>query len=356
MRFLLVHLFQRLPREGIKSLTVPLLTLVLVVLINLLGAVKAWLEEQYEDTWENFPIIAELSDLSGNITDGLHIGEGTIRIFTDPGLPLSLYEYTGDIALKRTVETGVGTLTGITLIEDLKITFFDGYDESIFLTEDLVCVAGEGYTDGSIAGLTVIGTVSGAEDGTAYAPFWTVSALATEADGLPLFTERMYVTVGDNRKLLMFKSLAWMSFPRVRPIHDNRPFAMTIYDSVFYETLEPLRQNIILVDVATPFIYALSIAVGFLTSVLLTRRRKPEFAVMRSAGVHRRDIFFGMLAEQAVLSTAGAALGCALVAAAWGYVDYTRPAIFLACYVVGTLFSAANAAGTDVLKILRDKE
>jgi hypothetical protein len=421
MFFLLKHFMKRLPREGFKSLSVPLLAFVLVVLINLLGAVKASLEAEYEDLLDNYPIVAELSDLSGEITDGLHIDARTIELFTEPDHALSLRGYIRDVTLRRTLEVDGGTvLTGVTILEGFDDSVFSSYEHVCVVSEDMMPEDGvlrvtintklpdedvwglkEGYfeemtltnfmwdikyfymeydfeadpptsekvyveaneafehtvIEGEYVSaereLAVVGTVPGVE--TVYVPFMTVSELAAELDGSPYYSELLRATVR-NRSLAMFKNRASLSFPRVRPIYDSRPHAMTIFDSVFYETLEPLRQNIILVDVATPFIYAIAICVGFLTSVLLSRRRKPEFAVMRSAGVHRRHIFTGALVEQAVLSVTGAALGFALVAAVWGYMDYERPAVFLGCYVLGTVFSAVKAAGTDVLKILREKE
>ena len=119
--------------------------------------------------------------------------------------------------------------------------------------------------------------------------------------------------------------------------------------------MEPLRQNIIVVDVATPFIYMLSIAIGFMTSVLLTRRRKAEFAVMRSIGVSKWIVFINALTEQVVLSITGVVLGLAFVAVIWDYISYTRPLVFLACYLAGSVFAAAGAAGTNVMKVLREK-
>jgi ABC-type antimicrobial peptide transport system permease subunit len=398
MRFLTVHFFRRLRREGIKSIIVPLLAFVLVVLINILGGIKERLETDYEYMMDEYPIIAELSDLTGETADGINIGEKYIGLFTDPDAPLSLQEYTGDIAMKRGMEitrvSGLpanGTLIGITgiMADDIFsgseigafITFYEGFDESIFKTDGLYCAVSEdmlkNVKDGVLsiiirakppdtisnyreeatiaAELTVVGTVSGADSGSVYAPFWTVTAFGTEGFDTPPYTERLFITLANNRELPHFKQRAALSFPRVRPIHDTRPFAMTIYDSDFYETLESLRQNILFVDFASPFLYILSVGIGFFASVQLSRRRKPEFAVMRSVGIHKRDIFLGALAEQAALSIAGAALGCALVAAAWGYLSFERPAIFLACYIFGTVFSAARSAGTNVLKIFHER-
>jgi len=477
MRIMIGHSLKRLTREGAKSLSVPLVAMVFVLLINLLGGIRSWLETQYEDTMDNFPVIAVLSDLSGENTNELEIEKRIIDLFVDPDVNFSLSEHTRDIVLKRSLEgteipggaaevnmVGISTFRENDIYDpeySAEITFFEGYDDSIFLTDELVCVVSDDLlpltqnnvlslrtllqmpdrwewsvdpdlnpqitvtygergrvlldlevegignfstellpirdenvvsemhrVDGNIYfhhyinvtfastlvwrvlltgdivegeivpndfDLTVIGTVSGVESNTVFSPFWTVNAIDEELTENPPFSESLSVRVSNNRELDEFKEIAEMSFPRTNPIFDSRPFAMTIMDLEFYETLEPLRQNIIVVDVATPFIYFLSIAVGFLTSVLLTRRRRAEFAIMRSIGVSKWVVFMSALAEQSLLSVAGAALGFAFVAAAWGYTSLTRPAIFLACYLLGAVFASIGAAGTNVMKVLRDR-
>ena len=436
MRIMFGHSIKRLLREGVKSLSVPLIALVFVLLINLLGGIRLWLDTQYEDTLDNFPIIAVLSNLSGDNTDELEVDMRYIDMFIDPDVNFSLYDLTGDIALRRTVDnaeisgrTGEVTFVGISNIRaddslntehGVNITFFDGYDDRIFTSDELVCVVSEELyllaVNGSLnIGISirmddeiewlegffmanrpgsphimfyfkyddfgnqvevdfeecfivhpgeivthetefrVVGTVSGIEHGTVFSPFWPVSHLAEELTEVPPFSDSLSVRVGNNRELDEFKEIAAISFPRINPIFDSRPFAMTIMDSEFFETLEPLRQNIIVVDVATPFIYLLSVAVGFLTSVLLTRRRKAEFAIMRSIGVSKWVVFMSALSEQTLLSVAGAALGFAFVALVWDYTSLTRPAVFLVCYLLGALFASIGAAGTNVMKVLRDR-
>jgi len=443
MRIMLGHSIKRLRREGAKSLSVPLIALVLVTLINLLGGIRAWLDYLYEDTMENFPIVAVVSNTSGDNTDELEIGMRHINLFLDPDVSLSLAKHTGEISLRRTIDdfSIPGYMAEISLIGILGarsdaslnaeygvvIDFFEGYDESAFHSEDLICVVSEDLymlvdngtlsiaTDLQLPGeivpiegvtvtlrpngearytiehvlnpgpyqskwtetlslsddwwytiapgeivslekkLTVIGTVTGAGYNKVYSPFWAISALAAEADDALVYSELLNVTLKDNSDMSSFKELAGLSFTRTTPFSSGHPFAITVYDSEFYETLEPLRQNIIVVDIATPFIYILSIAIGFLTSVLLTRRRKAEFAIMRSIGVSKWVVFISALTEQATLSLAGAALGFLFVALAWGYSSLERPAIFLACYLLGAVFAAIGAAGTNVMKVLRDR-
>ena len=459
MRILLRNSIKRLRREGIKSLVVPLIALTLTVLINSLGGVEQWLNEEYEYAMENYAIIAQVSDHSGNNTTELNIDLRHIELFTDPDAPLSLYGFTSELLLRRTMEAEIAdgtvvSLIGITarpadetlsMIADSNITFFDGYDESIFQTNELIAVIsddlvaysddnrlsvsvverlpgwwsyeGEGlflyyyrggymllelHADGSVtqfmgAGvpqgipilypdtgpvfplgemyggvefiyiegesfifeeeLHIIGIISDdAVTGVIYSPFWAVNMFAGELTGLPPSTELLSMTLYDNRDLTRLKGVASMHFSHVQSIGGIRPFALTIYDSAFYETLEPLVQNTILIGVATPIIYIISMLVGILTSMVLTRQRKAEFAILRSVGVSRKDIFIGALGEQFVLCVIGTSIGFALVAAALGYLSFERALIFLACYMLGAIISAIRAAGTNVLLLLRERE
>jgi ABC-type antimicrobial peptide transport system permease subunit len=137
---------------------------------------------------------------------------------------------------------------------------------------------------------------------------------------------------------------------------NDKTFAMTIFDAEYYDKTEALTQTIYFISFATPFVYALTACTGFVASYLLTRRRRGEFANMRSVGINKRDIFIGALFEQSALCAIGAAIGCAAFRMAWGDVYIRESALFLACYTLGAAISAARVAGTDVLKILRDKE
>jgi len=446
MRFLFSYSYKRLLRERIKSITVPLIALTLVVLINTLGGIRDWLENEYEYMLDNFPVVAVLSNLSGDNTDELHIDMQNINLFINPDSALPLYRHVSDLILRRSAEANLATNnTGVDIIgitnfsaderlnpeTGVVITFIDEYDESLLQSNEPVVIISKDlnefvidgklsndisiqlpgtfeerfvpewnpniieydgiflralesdpddyivmtileevgreyinfeyvYVEGEIFSiktpLAVIGTIYGTLHNTIYVPFWTFSELLEEYMNEPPYSELLRLTVAENRELSAFKGTASLSFARVRPIHDTRPFAMTVYDSVFYETAEPLLQNKMLVDVATPIMYGISIIVGFLTSMLLTRQRKSEFATMRSVGINRRDIALSALSEQVTLCLIGAALGFALVAITLGYLSVERPLIFLACYTLGAIFSVIKAAKTDVLSILRERE
>ena len=568
MRYLLKYFIKRLPREGFKSLSVPALALALIYLINVMGGVKARMEEEYEDTIQNYPIRIEVSNGDGTANDGLEIGETYLAQLTDPEALWSLYDFITDVELKRTLDimgaeaplvnlelltvgwhehikyvatdynddvswyfginmvpdevseaypdpdiyfepyegipedemmfykflqdengywhtvegyeyifvsedvleyvkdgllrfdvirrmgpntrlytyifavSGVvkgpvsgkifgssnlsfvikramgetrfrnticllpdestmtvgdtfqvsimvdtpvaGTLIGVSSInsEDMlkpengvDIAFYEGYDEKILLTDENVALVSEDVIAWAEAGLLtipvrsrgnvinvpeaqlkIIGTISGAGEALVVAPFLTVSRLGVESDESRPFTERMSATLLDNRELVGFKQAATRTFKESGIFFNARVFSMTIYDSEFYGITEALMQTIYFIDIATPFVYLIAVGVGFVASFLLTRRRKGEFAMMRSVGVGKTGIFFGALFEQTMLCLIGVALGCLIFTLTWEYMFIERPLIFLGCYMLGAAISAARAAGTDVLRLLREKE
>jgi len=440
MRFLLNYSLKRLKRERIRSLAVPLITFTLVVLINALGGIREWLENQYEDIMENYSVIVELSSIDGTSINDLNIEMNTISFFTDPERAMTLHNHVSELALRRGIDAKVAgsdihtdwvgitnfsaddKLASLTYESEAVVTFFDEYDKAILSSDEFVAIVSEDlfafadngaltievniqlpdefvYRDGLVVSgtsvhdlnyyiveetqdgrnyiqidpqdayvfvegelisasveLTVIGTVSDTAHSVVYSPFWAVAPFLEELTGIPLYSERLSMIVANNYELSTFKGTASLSFANRNPLFSTRPFAMTVNSLEFYETLEPLRQNAILVDVAIPIVYIISIGVGFFTSILLTRQRKSEFAVMRSVGVRSRDIFAGASCEQLLLSAIGTTLGLALIALVLGYLSFIYPAIFLACYMLGAVFSATRAANTNVLLILKEKE
>jgi len=287
--------------------------------------------------------------------------------------------------ISETRDSIIWPLIGITRIEahdalasadGVEISFFDGFDESMFEADENVCIVSEDVlpwvTDGILtvetlsrtgagaeliaAELVVAGTVSGKEDSVVFAPFLTVSGLGVESDGQRPHTERIRAVIADNRDLVEFKQSAMRTFMEVGVFFNIRTFSMTIFDGEFYDITESLMQTIFFIDVATPFVYLIAICVGFVTSFLLTRRRKAEFAILRSVGVNKFKLFLGTAFEQAVLCAAGVAIGCALFTLTWGYVFIERPAVFLACYIAGAMICAVRAARTDVMSMLKSGE
>jgi ABC-type antimicrobial peptide transport system permease subunit len=574
MWFVIKYFIKRLPREGFKSLSIPVLALILVFLINLLFGVKFWYEEEYDYAMNTLPVRAVVSDGDGFNTDGLEIHDKIIDIMVNPDAHWSLSELVEDVQMKRTlhivekpeieasepIETSVfgfstdialnhlpqflnyiqddiysdlnghsevtffdnilelhseslqqigldttandfdlndfdilswnflwpsfisenlldyindgyiylrysevrgpnlrtwdfhlpvfgtisessagqniiitsldfsnfiyrnigghvsynwfhvvhegqevgigystigmevipqltsenlGTIIGISHIyadetlndNNVQIEFFERYDARVFEGNGLYAIVSEDFHDIAENGklntfvrsvnnaindveavFTIVGTVSGLGEGIIYIPFWTATELGMESDGGTPVTESLSVTIADNWRISEFKEIANRTFSRPGTFFNPLTYAMLIYDAEFYDITETLIQTIFFIETATPFVYVISIAVGFIASFLLIRRRKSEFAVMRSIGVNRKHLFMGALFEQTMLCATGAGLGTLLFNFIWGYMFWDVPLIFTACYTMGAIITATGASGADVLKILRSRE
>jgi len=288
-----------------------------------------------------------------------------------------------DIVMAQDLPT-IGSLVGITMPEKhdtflpeslVSAGFITGYDRSVFSTDNYVCVVNEdampwvhdgilrldvrsksdASSDVVSVELKVIGTAPGDGESVVYIPFHTAGEIGHRSDGQQLYAEQLRATITDNRDLVEFKQTALRTFKDVGVFFSTAVSSMTIFDAEFYNLTEALQQTIFFIDIITPFVYFIAVCVGFVASFLLTRRRTAEFAMMRSIGVNKESIFVTTLFEQATLCAAGVAISCAVFALTWGNLQVRRPAIFLACYILGTVLSAAKAAGTDVLKLLKDK-
>ena len=340
------------------------------------GVLKARVSSAYDNELSFEIELTAIGVLNGE-------GEGVVLIAPESAYGL-VYYYTCDIQFTPKIPV-VGYMRGVTSVESIKSTapgtparveFYDGYDKSIFSSDENVCIVSEdmmkyevdgvfiadvrsgagAYAKNVEAALRIVGTVSGAGEGVVYAPFSIVSLLGGESDGGTPYTESIRATVADNRNLVGFKYEATRTFKEVGVFFNTQTFSMTIYDSEFYNITEALMQTIFFIDIAMPFVYIIAICVGFIASFLLTRRRKAEFASMRSLGVNKMKIFFGTLFEQALLCALGVIISCLVFYFTWGYFFYERALIFLGCYVLGAVISAARAAGTNVLRLLREKE
>jgi hypothetical protein len=328
----------------------------------------------------NIIISSEATAASAAARAGGHVvireitsGDVLLRQITEHVFMFSGKEITGQVIGISSVEADerLASESGASVL------FYGGYDERLFESGEYVCVVSEDMLrraeDGLLridvcskfffdqsgaieAELRVAGVVTGTESGMVFVPYQTASELGMLSDGQPPHTELLRATLADNKDLLLLKDTAARTFSRVGIFFNPRYHAMTIFDSDFYDKTEALMQTIFFIDITTPFVYALSVCVGFVASFLLTRRRKAEFAVMRSIGVNKRDIFAGALFEQFSLCLLGTAAGSAVYSLTWGGILAGESLIFLGCYTLGAAVSALRAAGTDVLKILRDKE
>lgn len=166
-------------------------------------------------------------------------------------------------------------------------------------------------------------------------------------------------TLKNLRDLNAFKDkLTDMGFSTVGKISRVRTF-MVIDDQVFMDSVNNLTRHIEYMNVLYVAIYAISVGIGFIVSYLLTKTRKPEFAIMRSMGTSKGKTFAAFFIEQTLLCVLGVLL--AVGGSAWFYgalseLQFYSVLGYFGCYIVGIAIAIFAMNKTNVLQILTARE
>lgn len=135
--------------------------------------------------------------------------------------------------------------------------------------------------------------------------------------------------------------------------------AVVIDDNALIQSVEGVQKIIGYMEALYPVLFVLIIAIGFIVSYLLTRTRREELAIMRSAGAGVFKTFSAFFIEQVFLCFVGAVAGFGVIWAIYGFVSTTQVIsvlIFFACYIVGVVMSCLIMNRLNVLKLLSANE
>lgn len=252
-------------------------------------------------------------------------------------------------------------------LEGSGVTFYDGYDESVFRTDARVCLVPNEMKvndDGIVkvrregmetVELTVIGTVSGAGKNIVWCPFYT----PVDGDWYLAFpVDSCSFSIRDNRLFDETKEAIYQYFvvPSLSAIKTNSDYGVMIRDELYRSTLEKIESNIQLLGMMLPVLIVLCCFIGFFTSFLSTRGREKEFAVMRCLGMSPIKVFLLVFEEFVILAALGGAVGFA-----GGYLferSLPREAvekafIILGVYLVGAAISVLRICNVNVMKLMK---
>ncbi len=131
-----------------------------------------------------------------------------------------------------------------------------------------------------------------------------------------------------------------------------------IDDRILQGAVAPIEKNLDLLRGLHGFVYALVALMSFFLCFLLTRRRKPEYAVMRMLGESRLQVTGQALLEQVVLCILGIGAGLLLLVLAGqkGGLDWGAISLIISCYFLGAVGAVLLTVRVDVMTILREKE
>ncbi len=358
----------------------------MTLLAGALDAQRAALEEVYDES----SIRCVISNLSGTKTDRLEINSMYIDLCTT----LDRHDFCSWIErvnLKRTLkcnEEGSNEeiqLAGISYPEaamellpenGAALSFFDGYSEAIFQTDQAVCIvpgaklsgliANEGGSrqisltwGGKTATMTVVGVYYGGISSAVYCPFDYLSEFLAKDEYI--YTDSLSFSVKDNRTLEEFKEEAGKYFAKPSITAEDKPmyYAITVYDELFNETVAGIEENIAALGLLLPVLYIIAAGIGLLASFLYIRGRIREFAVMRSLGLSRMGVTGLISFEQLIIGAVGTALGISICLAFFSGTaikNAVNGLLFTLCYLAGALAAVLWITNVDVLRLLKSDE
>ena len=409
-----LHLIQ----DRRKSIILIFVSMTLMILILSVDIILTDQRLQWEETMDSVPVQAVISDWHGASFEELNISYLYISLIFKEDSRLA--PFISDPLLKRSIDCNMiikgepvfAILTGMTgLAADpiltpengVSIIFNEGFDESILRSDKNVCLINQKIldiigTDAKTITLdfseiinmmqervlvlremninapevidigpmefTIAGIISGGNPNQVICPWKTIHKIDKNIYGVPV-ADSMSFTVTDNRFLNDLKTLLPQYFSRLTPgmapdPSPDKPYpppAIILRDSTFLRIIIPLERNIEFLQSMIPVLYILVVGIGFLSSFLVIRNRKQEFAVMRSLGTKKHQVFFIVLLESLTVCIMGS-LVAILIMLFFGLTFYSLlySIIFIICFMIGCSLAIINILSVNILTILRPLE
>ena len=405
----------RLKRGVWQTVSIVLLIAFLCAFFTLFDGFICQKEQDMESAYAVIPVTVVVSNLTGTKTDDLKITDYIINYFLSDKYAYggelqekAFSSYVKDVCLKASVYYSQGTgfssrqnLIGITSVDAASeltpvsgnsITYFEGYDESIFTSNKAVClvstaaaeelsqdtdnngnviltvqmspaVTGEASTQIS---LEIAGTYS-SESQTIYCPFSCVAAAQTKLDG-KITGDSLSASVRDNHELDEFRQILMRHVANVDPSGhqeeiNNSPvlryqqFAVTVHDETLRETLNALNRNLQTLYRLKPIFACIEVMIGAAAGFFYIHIRRREFAIARSLGTKRIETVIMVFVEICLMFLVGAAIGTILILFVQETAtQYAMAAALFFAMNVGAITACLMATGKSGIRLLREVE
>ena len=404
---------RRIKRQPLPCIAVCLLAAVLSVSLCHL---QHSLEEErlsFEQTCNSIPVHFKITELDGSkFRNGNGIAKWAMNEFLLKDgdfnkLSRELFvrvDYKGVIPEEGKEAVPTTPFSGITSIgaaEELspsrgsKVRWYDGYDESVFATNHLVCLVPEGFEGGDeievtftgkekqdlvIEGdkvnvsfryvkhtvtLTVVGRYTDEGNETVYCPYKTMTSLL---DMIEIAKETcvsyLGATLANTLDIEKLREVRAKWFAEPNPTGEQIPwegeeayaeyylYALDIEDSLLRTLESNMKNSIFLNKFASVIVFILSAGAGFLTGFLIIRSRKREITLMRTVGESNREVYLNFALEQ---------MACALVGIAFGgaynmWNPIGQLLIFAVVYYVGLSVALAIFLSKNLLATIKEDE
>lgn len=416
---MLKNMIRRNLRQPLSALAVLLFAAVLTVVLCHLHRSRQEELQSYEETYASVPVFFKVVDLDGSKPrDYTGINGWVADLFLDDKLTPNFLPFTEENHVRislvgryyLTDEYGLPvrnkwgeqvtreqTTTGISstrVAEELtegwggKIYWNEGYDESILLSDEFVCLVPESmrakqemdleylYTYwptgivGDLGGsilmkdrhtFRVVGYYTDPGNSRIYCPYRTMEGIHIALRKSKVI-EEIGAILNDNTQLPQLREVVDHWFAKPNPMGELTPwgrygyeyysYAMDIDDTMLSSLEINLKNSLRLNQLSTAVVFALSVGTGFLTGFLVIRSRKREIALMRTMGASHPGIFAELALEQMLCVVLGIVLGGSYTL--WQPVQ--KLALFGGIYFVGLSIALIVFLRKNLLTTIKEDE
>lgn len=381
-RSVLEH-FSRLRKIPLYTWAAALLALIISVVLCALSASNEAEYANFEKARQEVPVTVTVTDPKGEKSTDMDLAGWVADVFSGE-FNWGLSDYLKDVTIKmhQKIETVNGSFTDLRLqgimsvgsapelspVTGSHVTWYDGFDESILLTYEPVCLVPEGFTEdfdpstpeqevnlyfyrewkktdsmGAVIDsgefsydcvLTVVGTyVSTVNAQDIYAPYYIARTASTKLGTSPTLHSAS-ATLKDNKTLEKFQTVAYKYF--LEPGPDAEPKGLRVYGlkievGSLHKAEAVLTNSLTINRISTYLVFILSAGAGFFLGFLMIRSRKREIILMRTLGKPNGRIYLEFALEQMLRVLLGVAVGGAFFQ--WNPLDWLG--WFVLIYFVG---------------------
>ena len=442
-------LFKRFTRAPVPAVAILLFAAIISVIICALQESNAEELRHYEEAYQSVPVTVTVTEPSGTNGDDFFIENWVWELFTkeEPiqildlseaenedeafdlivafydgkleATDISLAEYLTDVEIQ--IQWWISTINGNSYIDaagtpmliginslsgdkrllpeyGCEITWYEGYDESIFEGDEAVCLIPEDmakprfYNNGKGEAvlyfeyelvqygkvvlyheynctLKIVGTYTAGDEKSIYCPVPIVEQVMSALEDDPMIYS-MSATIADNRRLDEFRDKMSLCFVEPSPNAENIPwevyvysdsiksmqeyyrYALDINDENLFDLSAILEESIKFNRTVTVFVVILSVVAGFLVGFLMIRRRKKDILLMRTVGESNFRLYIGFILEQMICIILGIAFGGAY----YNWNPIKNLAIFAAVYFVALSLALAIFLNSKLLTAVKEDE
>jgi hypothetical protein len=446
---MILKTIKRFKCAPITAIAILLLAVIISVIICALQESNEAELRSYEEAYQSVPVTVTVTEPSGTNGDDFFIRNWVWELFTEKepiqildlseaenddevfdllvafydgkleATEISLAEYLTDVQVQMGYNIftingnnyidaeGTPFLIGINSVSGDKqllpeygceITWYEGYDETIFVGEEPVCLIPEDMAkprlynngkgeavlyfeyrlmkDGKLVSfneyqckLKIAGTYTAGDEKSIYCPVPILEQVMSEIKDDPMiFT--LSATLADNRRLDEFREKMSLCFVEPSPnakmipwgdylysnsltsVQEYYDYALDIDDENLFDLSSILEDSIKFNQTVTIFVVALSVVAGFLVGFLMIRRRKRDIILMRTVGESNMRVYFGFVVEQMICIILGIVIGGAYYK--WNPIN--NLAIFAVAYFVALTLALVIFMSKKLINNVKEDE